>query len=174
MRANKHLGQHFLTDPSVVQAIAQNHSERARAILEVGPGLGVLTSPLSRLGRPFKVVERDPRFAAPLLKWLPRQDIVVADALKFNWEAAFKQWRWPKLWLVSNLPYNASAPLLAQFLQCPSIQFMTLMFQREVARKICAFEPRPNGMNSLMALTQNYFEVRLLKNVPPGAFRPAP
>ncbi|MCR9206432.1 MAG: hypothetical protein NXH75_17755, partial [Halobacteriovoraceae bacterium] len=65
--------------------------------------------------------------------------------------------------------------LLINFLQAPSIKFMTLMFQREVADKVCAIDTRKGkAMNSLMALSQTFFEVSILCKVPPGAFNPPP
>ncbi len=176
-KANKNLGQHFLNDQKVIESITSDFQEQANVILEIGPGPGILTKSLSAWGKPLKVIEKDPRFPEYLKESVPQDSIYLQDALEFDLENAFKQWGWENqnLWLVSNLPYNASSPLLIKFIQCPSINYMTLMFQREVADKIFAFDSRiGKSMNSLMALSQTYFDIRLLRKVPPGAFHPPP
>lgn len=175
--AKKALGQHFLVDQNIISKITEDFSEVAEAIIEVGPGPGILTEGLSLHKLPFQVIDKDERFPEYLKEFLPQENIHITDALKWDFEEGFKQWLWDEktIWLVSNLPYNVSTPLLIKFLQAPSIQNMTLMFQREVADKVFAIDTRKGkAMNSLMALSQTFFEVSLLCKVPPGAFSPPP
>jgi 16S rRNA (adenine1518-N6/adenine1519-N6)-dimethyltransferase len=177
-KANKALGQHFLIDQDIIRKITMDFAERAKAIIEVGPGPGVLTKDLAAHKLPLHVVDKDERFPEYLKEFLSEESIHIEDALAFDFEAAFDLWSWSDLapiWLVSNLPYNVSTPLLVKFLQVEKISLMTLMFQREVADKAFPIDTRKGkAMNSLMALCQTFFAVELLCKVPPGAFDPPP
>jgi 16S rRNA (adenine1518-N6/adenine1519-N6)-dimethyltransferase len=174
-RANKALGQHFLKDQKVIDQICNDFKSKAASLIEVGPGPGALTHQLHQSHLPMVVIERDQRFIASLQELLGENNVTHNDALEIDLEALFtQQLGQSPLWLVSNLPYNVSTPLLVKFIQCPSIKFMTLMFQKEVAQKVLDFSKSKNPMGSLMALTQTYFETRLLCQVPPGAFSPPP
>lgn len=173
--ADKSLGQHFLRDQNVIKNICDDFKDKAEAILEIGPGPGILTEHLAHHPFPFHVIEMDKRFPIYLEQFLKPEQIHITDALRVNLDN-FNQEKFgnKKVWLVSNLPYNVASPLLINFLQAPSIKFMTLMFQKEVADKVFAFATSKNVMNSLMVLSQTYFECDLLCKVPPGAFNPPP
>ena len=178
--ANKTLGQHFLVDKNIISQITSNF-EDVDHILEIGPGPGILTEPLAqKKDKDIHVIDKDQRFPEYLSKFIPEDKIHISDALEWDLEQGFKEWGWKDdpsapIWLVSNLPYNISTPLLIKFIQSPSIKYMTLMFQREVADKVFPIDTRKGkAMNSLMALCQNYFDVELLCKVPPGAFSPPP
>lgn len=177
--ADKDLGQHFLRDEKVIQAICSDFKDKCDVIFEVGPGPGILTKYLANHQKPFYVFEKDQRFPEILKEFLPIENIELGDATKLNWDEVLQRRQIEKdkiIWLVSNLPYNVSVPLFTAFLTCPEIQFLTLMFQKEVAEKIISFSQRPKDheMGSLMALSQTYFEISLLCKVPPGAFLPPP
>lgn len=175
-QANKRLGQHFLHDQGIINQICADFKSLAASIIEVGPGPGVLTSGLSEHSMPFRVIERDERFSAYLNKYLAPEHIQFCDALEVDFENFIRLHDLPPpIWLVSNLPYNISVPLLLRFVRCPPIEFMTLMFQKEVGNKIFNFdEQKKSGMGSLMSLSQNFFDTKLLVKVPPGAFSPPP
>ena len=175
--ANKALGQHFLIDKEIIEKITEDFAENSQAILEVGPGPGILTDGLSKHQLPFHVIDKDERFPTYLKEFLTEECIHIQDALEWDLEAGFSEWGWEgkAIWLVSNLPYNVSTPLLIKFLKAPSLKYMTLMFQREVEDKAFPIDTRKGkAMNSLMALCQTYFEVQLLCKVPPSAFTPPP
>ncbi len=174
--ANKSLGQHFLIDKSVITKITDDFKEVAKAIVEVGPGPGILTENLSAHKLPLHVIDKDERFPEYLKQFIEEDKIHITDALKWDLEQGFIDWGYSKdIWMVSNLPYNVSTPLLIQFIKAPSIKYMTLMFQREVADKVFPIDTREGkAMNSLLALCQTFFEVELLCKVPPGAFAPPP
>lgn len=173
--ADKSLGQHFLRDHKVIENICNDFKSKASNILEIGPGPGILTEFLAKHGLPYMVIEKDLRFKEYLLQFLDEEQIYMGDALQVDLEAFIENHFTEKnVWLVSNLPYNVGSPLLINFLQAPSIKQMTLMFQKEVADKVYAFATTKNAMNSLMALSQTYFECHLLLKVPPGAFNPPP
>ncbi len=175
-QANKTLGQHFLVDKKVISKITEDFKDQARAIVEVGPGPGILTENLSQHGLPLHVIDKDERFPEYLKAFVDEDKIHITDALEWDLEQGFKDWNYPEnIWMVSNLPYNVSTPLLIQFIKAPSLKYMTLMFQREVADKVFPIDTREGkAMNSLFALSQNYFEVSVLCKVPPGAFQPPP
>lgn len=176
-RPNKNLGQHFLTEPKVISSIVTDFADVADAILEIGPGPGILTKDLSQHEKPFHVIEKDERFPELLKEFIPLENIHRQDALECDFPSFVQEnYEAPQaLWLVSNLPYNVGSPILVKALQCPSIKYMTLMFQREVADKVFAIDTRAGkAMNSLMALSQTYFHVELLCKVPPGCFSPPP
>lgn len=172
---DKSLGQHFLKDQLLIEKICVDFKDSAEAILEIGPGPGILTETLAKIDLPFHVIEKDSRFKEYLDQFIKNNQITMGDALQIDMET-FVQEKFgnKKLWLVSNLPYNIASPLLINFLKAPSIQLMTLMFQQEVADKVVPFVSKKNTMNSLMVLCQSYFECSLLQRVPPGSFTPPP
>ncbi len=169
--ANKDLGQHFLNSPSIIKKICSDKNKNIEAIIEVGPGPAVLTRELVTYKLPYKVVELDQRFKANLEEFIDPAQIIFDDALKVDIQSLFPE---KKIWLVSNLPYNISAPLIVKFLQIPSIVHMTLMMQKEVAEKVLPRPDEKNTANSLGFLTQAYFKVSKLIDAPPGAFSPPP
>lgn len=174
-QANKDLGQHFLTDQSIINLITELPHPEVEAIIEIGPGPGVLSQNLAKLNLPYKVIEADKRFEEYLNPFISNENIHFADAMDFNFQEQIKSWGWDGklIWLVSNLPYNISAPLTIKFLQLPAIKFMSLMYQKEVALKIIG-EGKKNEQGSLMTLCRNYFDVKSLCKVSKGAFNPPP
>jgi 16S rRNA (adenine1518-N6/adenine1519-N6)-dimethyltransferase len=173
---DKSLGQHFLRDQNIIQQICSDFKDQAEAIVEIGPGPGILSEHLALLGLPYYVIEKDTRFEVYLEQFIGSDQITMDDALQIQLSKFFeeKNISGKKIWLVSNLPYNIATPLLVNFLQAPEIKFMTLMFQKEVADKVFPFATTKNSMSSLLVLCQSYFECDLLVKVPPGAFQPPP
>ena len=174
---NKRLGQHFLKDKRVINAIASDFHDKAEVILEVGAGPGNLSGALLAINRPFKAIEKDRRFSTLLNRQINPETLLFADALKLNFPELIQKWGWTgqKVWLVSNLPYNAATPLLIKFIKTSDIHYMTLMFQKEVAEKIISpAKQKTKKMNSLQALCQTYFDIKRLIQVPSAAFSPAP
>ena len=179
-RADKSLGQHFLRDQNVIRKITSDFPGDIEAIVEIGPGPGILTEFLALRATeenlPFSVIEKDERFPEYLRQFISDDQILLTDALALNLTDYFidRKVAGKKVWLVSNLPYNISTPLLINFIKAPDIQRMTLMFQKEVADKVLPFSTTKNFMGSLHALTMAYFDCELLLKVPPGAFAPPP
>ncbi len=174
-KANKELGQHFLRDQKVINAITTDWKEEADIIIEVGPGPAILTRKLSQHSQPLYVIEKDDRFKDTLLEYVDQENIYIGDALEFDWQGFIEKEALTnkKIWLVSNLPYNVGTILFTQFLQIPQIEYMTLMFQKEVGDKTYLRDTK-NQMNGLLFLSLNYFNSRQLLKVPPGAFSPPP
>ena len=175
--ANKDLGQHFLINEEVISNICHDFKSQAKAIIEVGPGPGILTQYLSKIECPYTVIEKDLRFKTYLEEWISNNQIVWGDALEANLSDLIDSKSFPKkdIWMVSNLPYNISVPLTLKFTKASEIKFMTLMMQKEVAERMLPEGKKASkNMNSLMALTQTYFEVQKLCHVDPKSFLPPP
>ena len=174
--ARKSLGQHFLLDPAVCARIAALAGDLAgRHVLEVGPGPGGLTRAL--LASPAAevvAVELDRRAVAALAELAAahpgRLRVVEGDALRVDPSALLPA---PRR-IVANLPYNVATPLLVGWLRgAAAIEGMALMFQQEVAERICA-APDTEAYGRLSVLAQWRCRCELLMRLPPGAFSPPP
>ncbi|WP_171970257.1 16S rRNA (adenine(1518)-N(6)/adenine(1519)-N(6))-dimethyltransferase RsmA [Falsiroseomonas frigidaquae] len=174
--ARKSLGQHFLLDPAVCARIAALAGDlTGRHVLEVGPGPGGLTRAL--LATPAAhvlAVELDRRAIAAqaaLAAHHPgRLTVREADALEVDVLAELPA---PRR-IIANLPYNVATPLLVGWLRrAAGIEGMTLMFQQEVAERICA-APGSDAYGRLGVLAQWRCRAQFLLSLPPGAFTPPP
>ncbi len=176
--AKKSLGQHFLFDPDILKRIALGAGPvEGRCVIEVGPGPGGLTRALldQGVGR-LIAVERDDRFAGALAGWPEvgegRLQVVHGDALEADFPALIGD-EAPAM-IVANLPYNVGTPLLVGWLKAGGWRGnMALMFQLEVAQRICA-QPGEKHYGRLAVLTQAAMRAHLAFKVPAGAFRPPP
>jgi 16S rRNA (adenine1518-N6/adenine1519-N6)-dimethyltransferase len=174
--ARKSLGQHFLLDPAICARIAALAGDLAgRHVLEVGPGPGGLTRAL--LATPAAevvAVELDRRAVAALADLAAahpgRLRVVEGDALRADPATLLRA---PRR-IVANLPYNVATPLLVGWLRgAAAIESMALMFQQEVAERICA-APDTEAYGRLAVLAQWRCRCELLLRLPPGAFSPPP
>lgn len=172
-RAKKRFGQHFLHERKYIDDIlrAADLSVDDR-VLEIGPGLGALTDPILATGVALQVMEVDRDIIAKLTERTEATlKILEGDALRLDWRTALDR---PPYTLISNLPYNISSQILFRLLDERDLfSKAVLMFQKEVADRICA-EPSTRDYGILSVLCQLYFEVRRVVTVPPGAFSPPP
>lgn len=176
LAAKKSWGQCFLHDPGVVRRIAESaRAEPGETVVEIGAGLGVLTEALAGLsGRGRLVaVERDRDLVAVLrerLSHLPDMELLEANALTLELGSLGPG----PFTVVGNLPYNISSPLLFHLLdQRRWLRSATLMFQKEVATRICAGPgSRDYGVPSV--LCQYVARVSHCFDVPRGCFFPSP
>lgn len=178
MKARKRFGQHFLHDRTVVERIAEAVAPGPHdALVEIGPGQGVLTQQLlARTGAPIDAVEID-RDLVSLLRERHRDDsrlvIHEADALDFDFAALSAQ-RGRRLRVVGNLPYNVSTPLLFHLLATPaSLEDLHVMLQREVIDRMAA-APDTEDYGRLTVMLAPWTRVEKLFDVGPGAFNPPP
>jgi 16S rRNA (adenine1518-N6/adenine1519-N6)-dimethyltransferase len=179
--ARKSLGQHFLFDPSVLKRVANAGGDVAgKTVIEVGPGPGGLTRALldSGVGK-LIAIELDDRFAEGLSLWPETRDgrltVHHGDALEANVPDLIAQagGASPAM-IVANLPYNVGTPMLVEWLKADDWRgTMVLMFQKEVALRICA-TPDDDHYGRLAVLSQAVTRPRLAITLPPGAFRPPP
>jgi 16S rRNA (adenine1518-N6/adenine1519-N6)-dimethyltransferase len=183
LSAKKALGQNFILDLNLTRRIAREAAIAGKTVYEVGPGPGGLTRALIAEGAERVVaVERDQR-ALPALAEIaearPRTlDIVEADALEVDEVALLDRLdvKAP-VPVVANLPFNVGTALLVKWLTVdawpPWWSSLTLMFQKEVARRVCA-NPSTSDYGRLSVLAQWRTQTRILFDVSPRAFVPPP
>lgn len=165
VRASKGLGQHFLIDERVARRQVESASiQPEETVLEVGPGLGILTQILATKARRVIAIERDRRLATALASLGDRVEVLASDALKIEWPA-FEV-------MVSNLPYQISSPITFRLLEHP-FDRAVLMFQREFAERMVA-EPGTKDYSRLTVSVAHRAECSLIERVPRTAFYPVP
>ncbi len=175
LRADKSLGQHFLLDPGLLARIAAAAGNlEGLNVIEIGPGPGGLTRALLETkAAHVTAIEYDKRAVAAitaLAATTNRLTIIEADAVKADLPALVPA---PRA-IVANLPYNIGTLLLVNWLQqAAQFQSMTLMFQLEVAERVCA-EPNTSAYGRVSVLAQWLCEVTMLMRIPAGAFAPPP
>ncbi|MCG6903829.1 MAG: 16S rRNA (adenine(1518)-N(6)/adenine(1519)-N(6))-dimethyltransferase RsmA [Rhodobacter sp.] len=179
LRARKSMGQNFLLDLNLTAKIARSAGDlTACDVLEVGPGPGGLTRGLLASGaRKVLAVEKDAR-CLPALDEIAnaypgRLQVMNGDALEIDALAYLT----PPIRVVANLPYNVGTELLVRWLTPPAWppvwDSLTLMFQKEVAQRIVAL-PGSKAYGRLAILAQWRCDARIVMELPPEAFTPAP
>ena len=171
--ARKRFGQHFLTDPAVIDAIVAAIAPAATdALVEIGPGLGALTEPLAeRCGR-LTVIELD-RDLAARLRVRPALEVIEADVLTVDF-GALSERRGAALRVVGNLPYNISTPILFHLLPwADRIEDQHLMLQKEVVQRMVAV-PGTKAYGRLSVMLQWRYDIEAVLDVAPSAFDPPP
>ena len=177
-RFSKSMGQNFLTDRSVPEKIADGAGiDGAFGVLEVGPGLGALTRALSRRASAVVAVELDRKLIPLLGETLCGYDnvrVISGDILKLD-IAGTVATEMPGLRLAAcaNLPYNITTPAITALLEADCFERVTVMVQREVARRMCAAPGTPD-YGAFSVFIQYYTEPAILFDVPPGSFIPQP
>lgn len=174
VRPKKFLGQHFLTDLSIARRIADTVDACPDIpILEVGPGMGVMTQFLARKGRRLRMVELDFEAVDYLRREFPQaaDDLIEADFLTLPLDRTFDG---APFVLTGNYPYNISSQIFFRMLEYRHlIPCCTGMIQKEVADRIAA--PSGNKVYGILSvLIQAWYDVELLFNVEPGVFNPPP
>lgn len=192
----KSLGQNFLVDPNVAGKMCRiARVEPGDCVLEVGPGIGSLTSVLVAAGAFVMAVEKDPGLAALARRRIPEALVVCADALENDVIAAASQacedvsgysevdgtnsileafaasseWK-----LVSNLPYSVGTTLFLHLLEkYPKISSGAVMLQAEVAERLCA-DPASRSASAATLILAYRAEVRIAARIPPSVFYPRP
>lgn len=169
----KHLGQHFLTDPGIAERIVGSLDPGSEAVLEIGPGKGILTKILlEKKFADFKVVEIDGEAVEYLKTEFPElaDRILYQDFLKFKAEDAFPG----AFSIIGNFPYNISSQILFKVLESRGqVDQVVGMFQKEVAERVIS-PPGSKKYGILSVLVQAFYEVQYLFTVHEGSFFPAP
>ncbi len=170
----KRFGQHFLTDPAIIDAIVRAIDPRpGQAMVEIGPGLAALTQPLvERLGK-LAVIELDRDLAARLRNH-GQLSVTQADVLQVDFSALAKSLGAPKIRVVGNLPYNISTPILFHLLDfVASIEDQHFMLQKEVVDRMVA-SPARGDYGRLSVMLQWRYAMENVLFVPPTSFDPPP
>lgn len=175
---SKSLGQNFLTAAWVPEDIAAaGVAEGGLGVLEVGPGIGCLTRELSKRAERVVSIELDKALKPVLAETLAgceNVEIVYGDAMKLDLAAlAEEKLGGLKKAVCANLPYNVTSPLLTAFIKAGCFDSVTVMIQREVARRICAAPGCPD-YGAFGIFVQWHMEPEPLFDVPPSCFMPQP
>ena len=174
LRARKSLGQHFLADASVLQTIVEAAElSPADTVIEVGPGLGILTAELVRRAGNVVAVELDTKLASLLKRRLASPAnlrVINADILKVSPSELLEGTSHYKV--VANLPYYITSPVLRYFVEAlPKPSLMVVMVQKEVGEAIVA---GPGKMSLLAVSLQAYSKPRIISHVSAQCFYPPP
>ena len=171
-RPRKRFGQHFLTDAHYLAKIVAAIDPRAgEAMVEIGPGTGILTAELAKRIAPLHVVEIDRDLAAALRERFAPDRVVVheADALEFDFASLPAPLR-----VVGNLPYNVSTPILFRVAEIAArVRDCVFLLQKEVVERMVA-KPATPEYGRLSVMLQYRFAMARQLRVPPGAFTPPP
>ena len=174
VRAKKELGQHFLVDENILGVIGRlAELEDSDVVLEVGPGLGVLTTFLADRVQQVHAVELDASLGPQLVERLagrPNVELRFGDALQLD----LRETAPGATKLVANLPYNIATPLVAESLDgLPDLRLWCVMVQREVAERFFA-EPSTKAYGAVSVLIQLVAERTGFHPVSRNVFRPRP
>lgn len=174
IRAKKHLGQHFLKDQNIARKIAESLTDESTTkILEIGPGMGVLTKfLLNNSEKKISVVEIDSESVSYLKKNYPELEnsIIEADFLKLDLHNYFSS----PFNIIGNFPYNISSQILFKLIDYrDSVPQLVGMFQKEVAERV-ATGPGSKTYGILSVLLQAYYNIEYLFTVNEDVFDPPP
>ena len=177
-RFSKSMGQNFLIAPWVPERIADSaRLDKDTAVLEIGPGVGCLTEQLSRRAGKVLAVELDRSLEGVLRETLGGCDnveVLFGDILRQDIPTLVREhFGGMRAVVCANLPYNVTSPLLTALLKAGCFDILTVMIQREVARRICA-APDTADYGAFSLFVQWHAECELLFDVPPHCFHPQP
>lgn len=171
--AKKHLGQHFLTDQGIARSIAQSIDASPHQVLEIGPGMGVLTNYLlEREELDLKVIEIDDESVVYLNEHFPALHgrIVQGDFLKLDPDQVFQG----DFSVIGNFPYNISSQIFFRILDYKDrVPSVVCMLQKEVAERL-ASPPGNKAYGILSVLLQAYYDIEYLFTVHEHVFSPPP
>ena len=170
VKAKKHLGQHFLADPNTAKKIAESLLYKGD-VLEIGPGMGILTGfLLQNKDINLVVIEIDGESVEYLQQHFNELKIIHQDVLKYDLQTIFPS----QFAVIGNFPYNISAPILFRLLEYRAfISEFTGMLQKEVAERI-AQPPGSKEYGILSVLLQTFYDVKYLFTVNETVFNPPP
>ena len=171
VRAKKFLGQHFLTDENIAQRIVDSLSGRSANVIEIGPGMGVLTKYL--IGKQelnFHVIEIDRESVAWLHEHYPSLSVIEGDFLKLDLNTLFQG----TFSIIGNFPYNISSQILFRVFECRNQAVEVVgMFQKEVAERVAA-GPGSKTYGILSVLLSAFYNIEYLFTVHENVFNPPP
>ncbi len=174
VRANKNLGQHFLTDTGMIARIVDAiDPDEGQSLLEIGPGLGAITLPVLARCKKLSAIELDRR-VIPILQEkaqpLGELNIIQQDVLTVDYGEVLSHSDWR---VFGNLPYNISTPILFALSAQPAIKDMIFMLQKEVVDRMTALSGEKH-YGRLSVMLSYHHDVYPLFDVPPDCFSPPP
>ena len=175
---SKSKGQNFLTASWVPEQIADSAMlDGETGVLEIGPGIGCLTEQLSKRAAKVISIELDKTLMPALgitLQGCDNTEVIFGDVMKTDLrELAGTEFEGLRPVVCANLPYNITSPVLTKLIEADCFEYITVMIQREVARRICA-SAGDKDYSSFGIFVQWYMDAEILFDVPPSCFVPQP
>ncbi|MDR2655039.1 MAG: 16S rRNA (adenine(1518)-N(6)/adenine(1519)-N(6))-dimethyltransferase RsmA [Oscillospiraceae bacterium] len=176
---SKALGQNFITNPSVCSRMGElSGIDKNSGVIEIGPGIGVLSEELAKRAGKLVCIEIDKKLLPVLDETLAGYDnikIINGDILRLDLKRLIQEeFSGKKVFVCANLPYYITSPVIMKLLEeKPGIKSITVMVQKEAARRICA-EPGTREAGAISLAVRYYTKPRILFNVSRGSFLPPP
>ncbi len=175
---SKSMGQNFLIDPQIPADIAaSSQADKTCGVLEIGPGIGPLTSELAQRAGKVVSVELDKALLPVLAETMApysNVEIVPGDAMKLDLAAlAAEKFQGLTPIVCANLPYNITTPVLTKLVETPCFESITVLIQKEVAQRLAAPQGSSDG-GSFSLFLQYHMETEMLFDVPREKFLPSP
>ena len=169
VKAKKHLGQHFLNDQNIAEDIVNQLVPVNNTILEIGPGMGVLTQFLAKQETDLRVVEIDRESVFYLRLHYPKLQIIEGDFLQLNFDEITDE----NISVIGNFPYNISSQILFKaFEKRDKITEVVGMFQKEVAERVASVKGKKKGI--LSVFLQAFYDIEYCFTVNEDVFTPPP
>ena len=175
---SKGLGQNFLINPNVCPQMAEKSGCRDIGVIEIGPGLGVLTTELCKIAKKVVAIELDDRLKPVLdvtLKEFQNVKVIFGDALKLDLQKLIQdEFKDMKVVICANLPYYITSPIIMELLESElPIEAITVMVQKEAAERLCA-KLGTRSCGAVTAAVSFYAKAEKLFDVSRGSFMPSP
>ncbi|MEE1003598.1 MAG: 16S rRNA (adenine(1518)-N(6)/adenine(1519)-N(6))-dimethyltransferase RsmA [Acutalibacteraceae bacterium] len=175
---SKGLGQNFLINPNVCPRMAEKSGCRDIGVIEIGPGLGVLTTELCKIAKKVVAIELDDRLKPVLdvtLKEFQNVKVIFGDALKLDLQKLIQdEFKDMKVVICANLPYYITSPIIMELLESElPIEAITVMVQKEAAERLCA-KLGTRSCGAVTAAVSFYAKAEKLFDVSRGSFMPSP
>ncbi len=175
IKAKKSLGQNFLNDQNILKKIADSiPTTENDLIIEIGPGKGALTKYLKLKNSYLICFEIDKRMQDLLVKLEDtKTEIIFEDFMKANIEEKIKDYSFDNLYIIANIPYYITTPIIKKALTINKLESMTLLVQKEVAGRFSA-KPGSKAYGSITVYLNYYFNIEYLFDVKNTCFTPKP
>ena len=175
IKAKKSLGQNFLKDENILKKISESiTTNKQDLIIEIGPGTGALTKHLVNKNSQLVCYEIDTRMESILKKYENNQTrIIYKDILESNIIEDIKEIEYEKIYIIANIPYYITTPIIKKVMELPKLESMTLLVQKEVAERLSS-KPKNKSYGSLTVYLNYYFEIEYLFTVKNNCFDPIP
>lgn len=172
MKAKKHFGQHFLTNKDTAHRIVDALGDiSTQDVLEIGPGMGVITQFMQHTAKRFRAVEIDPEAATYLETEFAGIELIKADFLKVN----LSQYYSSTFSIIGNFPYNISSQIVFKIIENSYlVERWVGMFQLEMGERLIATPKDKKTYGILSVLLPFYYKIERVMTLPPGAFNPPP
>lgn len=172
MKVKKHFGQHFLTSNQTAKTIVDGLGDiSTQDVLEIGPGMGIITQFMLNDAKRFRAVEIDPEAATYLEQHFENIELIKADFLKVNLRDYYTE----QFSLIGNFPYNISSQIVFKIIENTElVERWVGMFQLEMGIRLIALPKDKKDYGILSVLTPFYYKVEKVMTLGPEAFNPPP